>query len=77
MSGYTIHWDKSSLTALNSITKAASLPSGLVFANSCTYLGIKIADSLPWIAQTNSSEISQKIKQGHTEVGQLKNVNVS
>ncbi len=62
MSGYKINWDKSSLMALNRITKAASLPSGLVFANSCTYLGIKIADSLPRIVQTNFSEISQKIK---------------
>ncbi len=62
MSGYKINWDTSFLMALNSITKAASLPSGLVFANSCTYLGIKIADSLPRIAQTNFSEISQKIK---------------
>ncbi len=62
MSGYKINWDKSSLMALNSITKAASLPSGLVFANACTYLGIKIADSLPRIAQMNFSEISQKIK---------------
>ncbi len=62
MSGYKINWDKSFLMALNSITKSASLPSGLVFANSCTYLGIKIADSLPRIAQTNFSEISQKIK---------------
>ncbi len=62
MSGYKINWNKSFLMALNGITKSASLPSGLVFANSCTYLGIQIADSLPRIAQTNFSEISQKIK---------------
>lgn len=74
MSGYKINWDKSSLMALNSITKAESLPSGLVFANSCTYLDIKIVDSLSKIAQTNFSEISQKIKQ---EIQRWDNVKMS